>query len=65
MNIRASVNYHIHSDTAQAFRFDVDGIVGNLISPELSTDEVKVQDVRSQDYALNFVIHVQSNQKIG
>ena len=54
MNIRASVNYHIHSDTAQAFRFDVDGIVGNLISPELATDEVKVQDVRSQDYALNF-----------
>lgn len=46
MNLNASVNYHIKSELPQAFEFDVDGIVGNLISPELVTTNVVVKDVR-------------------
>ncbi|MFW8591335.1 CmcJ/NvfI family oxidoreductase [Glaciecola sp. 2405UD65-10] len=54
MNISATVNYHIKSNTSQAFHFDVDGIDGNLISPELVTTEVKVKDLRGQTDAVNF-----------
>ena len=31
MREEATVNYHIKSEEPQAFYFDVDGIVGNLI----------------------------------
>ncbi|MEM9617966.1 MAG: CmcJ/NvfI family oxidoreductase [Pseudomonadota bacterium] len=46
MPIDASVNYHVKKATPQAFEFDVDGIIGNLVSPELVTTEVKVADLR-------------------
>jgi len=46
MPIDASVNYHIKKTTQQAFEFDVDGITGNLVLPELVTTDVKVRDLR-------------------
>lgn len=54
MHVSASVNYHVHKDLAQAFEFDVDGIIGNLVSPELVTTPVKVQDLRDQACAPSF-----------
>ena len=53
--IKASVNYHIKSEQPQAFQFDVDGIVGNLISPELVAKEVKVNDLRGKATRLSTV----------
>ena len=50
----ATVNYHVRSHVPQAFHFDVDGIVGNLISPELIATQVKVRDLRNQANAVNF-----------
>ncbi|WP_298336576.1 CmcJ/NvfI family oxidoreductase [uncultured Erythrobacter sp.] len=46
MQIDASVNYHVKKSTPQAFEFDVDGIVGNLVSPELIETKIKVTDLR-------------------
>lgn len=46
MHIDASVNYHVKKDTPQAFEFDVDGIIGNLVSPELVTTDIRVSDLR-------------------
>lgn len=54
MNIRAAVNYHVVSDMPQAFQFDVDGLVGNLISPELVAAEVNVKDVREGSCSVSF-----------
>lgn len=54
MNIKASVNYHVKRDFSQAFQFDVDGIEGNLISPELRPTEVKVRDLKGSPEKLNF-----------
>jgi len=54
MLTQATVNYHIKSDAPQAFRFDVDGIIGNLISPELVTTPVSVQDVRDTSLQIDF-----------
>lgn len=54
MNITASVNYHIVSDEPQAFHFDVDGIEGNLISPELIPTQVQVRDLRDKACHVNF-----------
>jgi len=54
MHIDASVNYHVKKLTPQAFEFDVDGIIGNLISPELVTTDVKVADLRDGNYEPNF-----------
>lgn len=48
MRVSASVNYHVHKDEPQAFEFDVDGIIGNLVSPELVTTPVEVRDLRDQ-----------------
>ena len=48
MQVSASVNYHVQKDEAQAFEFDVDGIIGNLVSPELVTTEIKVRDLRHE-----------------
>ena len=48
MPVSASVNYHIVKPEPQAFVFDVDGIVGNLISPELVPTDVEVLDLRDQ-----------------
>ncbi|MEM7613124.1 MAG: CmcJ/NvfI family oxidoreductase [Pseudomonadota bacterium] len=47
MHDTAIVNYHIKRAEPQAFRFDVDGIAGNLVSPELVARKVAVEDMRS------------------
>ena len=54
MNVRAVVNYHIKGLEKQAFKFDVDGIIGNLVSPELIPTEVEVQDLRDETLEVNF-----------
>lgn len=54
MNALATVNYHIKSSETQAFEFDVDGIIGNLISPELVPTKVNVHDVRDKQSNFNF-----------
>ncbi|MEL6447728.1 MAG: CmcJ/NvfI family oxidoreductase [Pseudomonadota bacterium] len=46
MNTTANVNYHVRSDLPQAFQFDVDGVAGTLISPELKPTQVSVRDLR-------------------
>ncbi len=46
MQIDASVNYHVKKAAEQAFEFDVDGIVGNLLSPELVPTDIRVTDLR-------------------
>ena len=54
MRVAATVNYHIHSAETQAFHFDVDGIAGKLVSPELLPMQVKVRDVRNSPDAIDF-----------
>ncbi len=54
MNNKAIVNYHIKSDEPQAFLFDVDGIIGNLVSPELVPTSVSLKDLRSDSLDLDF-----------
>lgn len=54
MNVKASVNYHVESQKPQAFLFDVDGIDGNLISPELPTTDVDVTDLRDNRSSVAF-----------
>lgn len=54
MHTTAVVNYHIKSDQPQAFRFDVDGIVGNLVSPALIPTEVEVRDLRDDATGISF-----------
>ncbi|MEP5154527.1 CmcJ/NvfI family oxidoreductase [Planktotalea sp.] len=46
MTQTATVNYHVHKPERQAFELDAGGIVGNLISPELTPTRVNVLDVR-------------------
>jgi hypothetical protein len=53
MNINAMVNYHVTSLHEQAFRFDVDGIEGNLVAPELNKVQVHVKDLRD-NFPLSF-----------
>lgn len=43
----ATVNYHVHKPEQQAFVLDADGIVGNLISPELAPTTVALRDERT------------------
>lgn len=54
MSIRALVNYHIKCKEPQAFKFDVDGIIGNLVSPVLESRNVQVNDVRDRHCTVNF-----------
>lgn len=54
MQVSASVNYHVHKDAPQAFEFDVDGIVGNLVSPELVATPIDVRDLRNQTRSTRF-----------
>ncbi len=46
MVIQATVNYHVKKDGPQAFEFDVGGVIGHLVSPELVPSAVEVADVR-------------------
>lgn len=50
----ALVNYHVKKPASQAFYFDVDGEVGNLISPELKPTRVNVRDMRNSSDELDF-----------
>ena len=54
MRETAFVNYHINSAAPQAFRFDADGEIGRLDSPELAPTRVRVQDLRNNPIALDF-----------
>lgn len=54
MPVPASVNYHVRKDAPQAFEFDVDGIIGNLISPELVPTDIQVTDLRDGSFRPNF-----------
>ncbi|MEP1142114.1 MAG: CmcJ/NvfI family oxidoreductase [Henriciella sp.] len=54
MQVSASVNYHVKKDVPQAFEFDVDGIIGNLLSPELAKTNVDVSDLRNDPRANRF-----------
>jgi len=47
MSQTAIVNYHVHKPERQAFTLDADGILGNLISPELVPTTVSVADERA------------------
>lgn len=46
MSAQATVYYHVRQDAPQAFEFDVDGVVGQLKSPELVPTTVCVADLR-------------------
>ncbi|MEL7296897.1 MAG: CmcJ/NvfI family oxidoreductase [Pseudomonadota bacterium] len=50
----AFVNYHVKRQTPQQFRFDVDGIVGNLESPELVRTAVQVTNLRDAESSVDF-----------
>lgn len=54
MRQTATVNYHVKSPSPQAFRFDVGGKIGNLVSPELETTRVDVQDLRHEPGSVTF-----------
>ena len=54
MQDTAFVNYHIRSAAPQAFRFDVDGVVGMLETPELAPTRVPVRDLRDSTLRLDF-----------
>lgn len=47
--MNASVNYHLRKPFTQAFEFDVNGIDGNLISPELVFTNINVYDIRNSE----------------
>ncbi|MCZ8528185.1 CmcJ/NvfI family oxidoreductase [Alteromonas sp. PRIM-21] len=55
--MNASVNYHVKKPFIQAFEFDVDGIDGNLVSPELFTTDVSVYDLRESQTNTVFNVH--------
>lgn len=42
----AVVKYHVHKDELQAFELDAGGMVGNLISPQLASTQVRLTDLR-------------------
>lgn len=54
MQIDASVNYHVKKPTPQAFKFDVGGVIGNLVSPELKRTNVAVADLRGSNWQPEF-----------
>ena len=53
MQKTAFVNYHIAKEEQQAFLFDVDGIPGNLISPELVSTEILVEDLLGSEQSVS------------
>ncbi len=54
MTRKAEVNYHVHKDERQAFELDADGIVGNLIWPEIATTQIDVADSRELAAPVSF-----------
>lgn len=49
-----TVNYHVHRPERQAFHIDAGGVVGKLLSPELSATQVAVRDVRTGEAEVSF-----------
>ncbi|WP_170429101.1 CmcJ/NvfI family oxidoreductase [Ruegeria arenilitoris] len=47
MTRTATVNYHVHKPHRQAFELDAGGMAGHLVSPELVSKAVAVEDVRA------------------
>ncbi|MFK7963833.1 MAG: CmcJ/NvfI family oxidoreductase [Burkholderiaceae bacterium] len=54
MTTNATVNYHLRTEAKQAFHFDVDGINGNLVSPELVPTDILVRDLRKDGLSVEF-----------
>lgn len=54
MRDTAIVNYHIKRAEPQAFHFDVEGVVGKLVSPELIPTKINVQDLRDCSFTVDF-----------
>lgn len=54
MSKTATVNYHVHKPTRQAFHIDAGGVVGQLISPELVATEIPLKDLRGTEAAFSF-----------
>ncbi|MDP5255280.1 MULTISPECIES: CmcJ/NvfI family oxidoreductase [unclassified Vibrio] len=57
MNVKANVNYHVVKPFRQAFYFDVEGVEGQLITPELASVEVDVEDLRETEQVTDFLRH--------
>ncbi|NOD94486.1 hypothetical protein GS636_16970 [Ruegeria sp. HKCCD4884] len=54
MTRTATVNYHVHKPYRQAFELDAGGIAGNLISPELASTTVALEDTRATTKTIDF-----------
>ena len=54
MTRTAKVNYHVHKPFRQAFELDAGGIAGNLVSPDLASTTVDVEDTRTTANAVEF-----------
>jgi len=50
----ATVNYHVHKPDRQALELDADGVIGNLISPDLAATQVRLSDTRTADHPVIF-----------
>jgi len=50
----ATVNYHVHKNTRQAFELDAGGIAGNLVAPDLARTDVPLSDVRAAAQPMRF-----------
>ncbi|MEX0277819.1 MAG: CmcJ/NvfI family oxidoreductase [Ruegeria sp.] len=54
MTRTATVYYHVHKPYRQAFELDADGIAGNLVSPELASMSVALEDARATGNSFTF-----------
>lgn len=54
MHRHGHVNYHVHKPHRQAFHIDAGGVVGKMISPELTRTKIDVNDVRSDAVSVEF-----------
>ncbi|WP_282168678.1 hypothetical protein [Ruegeria atlantica] len=50
----ATVNYHVHKLYRQAFELDAGGTAGNLVSPELTSAVVALEDTRATTNTVAF-----------
>ncbi len=50
----ATVNYHVHKPYRQAFELDAGGIAGNVVSPELASTAVTLEDTRATTNTIKF-----------
>lgn len=52
--VQAAVNYNVHKRGRQAYKIDVDGVAGRLITPEHNNRKVDVLDLRSGGVPVTF-----------